>query len=152
MEIFKQILELDEDDTRDFSQGMVWAYFSQVVETFEQMETARCVRVLIPSLTDLRTYNLSPRANKDLPALSSLGHFLKGSSAALGVSRVQISCERMQHYGSLRDEEADVDLTPDTALAKITSLLALVQEEFKDAEKWLRDWFKEQGIEGDPPE
>lgn len=45
-----------------------------------------------------------------LAELSSLGHFLKGSSAALGIIKVQASCEKMQHYGNKRDEEEGVDL------------------------------------------
>jgi len=40
METFKQILELDEDDTYEFSYGMAWAYFSQVKTTFEEMDEA----------------------------------------------------------------------------------------------------------------
>lgn len=41
MDTFNQILELDEDeDTRDFSQPMVWAYFEQAETTFENMKTS----------------------------------------------------------------------------------------------------------------
>jgi osomolarity two-component system phosphorelay intermediate protein YPD1 len=41
MEIFQQILELDDDDeTHEFSFGMVEAYFDQAVKTFEEMEKA----------------------------------------------------------------------------------------------------------------
>lgn len=86
-------------------------------------------------------------AAKDLATLSSLGHFLKGSSAALGVAKVQASCERMQHYGQRRDEEANSDLTDDEALARIERLLVQVKKEYDDAEKWLREWYKEHGVE-----
>ncbi|RPD54660.1 hypothetical protein L227DRAFT_580331 [Lentinus tigrinus ALCF2SS1-6] len=80
---------------------------------------------------------------KDLPKLSSLGHFLKGSSAALGVSAVQATCEHIQHYGALRDEVIGTDLTPDEALAKIGPLLKRVKKEYGIAEKWLQRWYKE---------
>jgi hypothetical protein len=41
METFNQILELDEEDeSREFSLGMVNAYFEQVEKTFEEMEEA----------------------------------------------------------------------------------------------------------------
>jgi osomolarity two-component system phosphorelay intermediate protein YPD1 len=40
METFQQILDLDEDGTREFSRGMAWAYFSQVSSTFDDMDRA----------------------------------------------------------------------------------------------------------------
>ena len=42
MEIFKQILELDEEDdeTREFSREMVETYFGQADETFQGMKKA----------------------------------------------------------------------------------------------------------------
>ncbi len=81
--------------------------------------------------------------SKDLAKLSSLGHFLKGSSAALGVSAVQASCEDIQHYGALRDEEHGTDLTETDALAKIGPLLKRVKREYAVAERWLQNWYKE---------
>lgn len=39
-ETFNQIVELDEDDTHDFSYGMVKAYFTQARSTFDEMEQA----------------------------------------------------------------------------------------------------------------
>ncbi|KAL5501629.1 YPD1 [Sanghuangporus vaninii] len=127
MDTFRQILDLDEDETHEFSSGMAYAYFDQAATTFTEMESAL--------------------AAKDLAKLSSLGHFLKGSSAALGVAKVQASCERMQHYGQRRDEEASADLTPEEALDKIDRLLVQVKREYNDAEKWLRNWYKEHGVE-----
>jgi len=43
------------------------------------------------------------REKKDgdyLKTLSELGHFLKGSSATLGLTKVKDSCEKIQHYGA----------------------------------------------------
>jgi osomolarity two-component system phosphorelay intermediate protein YPD1 len=91
------------------------------------------------------TYNLrSFRAIKDLGKLSSLGHFLKGSSAALGVAKVQASCELIQHYGQLHDLEHR-ELTSDIALGRIEILLSQVKEEYTDAERWLKDWYNGAG-------
>ncbi|KAI0366941.1 histidine phosphotransferase, partial [Pilatotrama ljubarskyi] len=126
LDTFNQILDLDEDDTHDFSLGMAEAYFTQASNTFVDMDEAF--------------------AKKDLTKLSSLGHFLKGSSAALGVSAVQASCEHIQHYGALRDEETGTDLTPEDALAKIGPLLKRVKREYAVAEKWLKNWYKEHAI------
>ena len=87
--------------------------------------------------------------SKNLAELSSLGHFLKGSSAALGVAKVQASCERMQHYGQQRDEEAGTKLSDEEALNRIGTLLEQVKKEYGDAEKWLKNWYKEHGVEQD---
>jgi osomolarity two-component system phosphorelay intermediate protein YPD1 len=40
METLAQILDLDEDDTHEFSRGMAWAYFSQAAQTFDEMDDA----------------------------------------------------------------------------------------------------------------
>lgn len=40
METFEQILELDEEDSREFSSEMVWQYFSQAKLTFSDMDEA----------------------------------------------------------------------------------------------------------------
>ncbi|KAF8967072.1 signal transduction histidine kinase, partial [Flammula alnicola] len=122
MDTFTQILELDEDeDDHDFSKPMVWEYFEQAEKTFLDMDHAV--------------------EKKDLPQLSSLGHFLKGSSAALGLSRVQDSCEKIQHYGHLRDEDAKKDLTADEAFNAIVKMLKRVQLQYNEAQLWLKDFY-----------
>ncbi|KAF8208687.1 signal transduction histidine kinase [Mycena galopus ATCC 62051] len=124
MTIFDQILELDDEGTHEFSKEMVSAYFSQATSTFEEMDIALDA--------------------KNLPELGARGHFLKGSSAALGIHKVQAACEKMQHYGDLRDEEADKDLTSTEALDRIQALLAEIKVEYAAAEKWLKKWYKDQ--------
>lgn len=125
MDTFSQILELDEDEeTHDFSRPMVWEYFEQAEKTFREMDDAV--------------------EKKDLPSLSSLGHFLKGSSAALGLSRVQNSCEKIQHSGVQRDEEANKNLTPEEALKSIQKLLKQVKVDYYEAQTWFKDFFGEE--------
>ncbi|RXW24513.1 hypothetical protein EST38_g1369 [Candolleomyces aberdarensis] len=128
MEIFQQILELDEDDDdRDFSKGMVEAYFTQAEETFEKLDKAL--------------------KQSDLATLSDLGHFLKGSSAALGVFRVQAECEKIQNLGKLahHDEKKNEvkDVTEEVALEKIRESLVTVKGEYAAAEKWLRTYYND---------
>lgn len=83
----------------------------------------------------------SSRAAKDLIELSTLGHFLKGSSAAVGVIKVRDSCECMQHYGKSRDEDGVSELTEEEALTKLTSTLSEVKVQYKEAEKALRKYY-----------
>lgn len=84
------------------------------------------------------------REAKDLPQLSALGHFLKGSSAALGVRKVKDSCEKIQNYGNLRDEEADKTMSKDEALPKIKELLKVVGQEYDEAADCLKQYYEEQ--------
>lgn len=84
---------------------------------------------------------------KSLHRLSELGHFLKGSSAALGVARVQLTCERIQNYGKLHDDQTGAELTEPQALARLEPLLKRVKKEFADAEEWLTKWYKDEGVD-----
>jgi osomolarity two-component system phosphorelay intermediate protein YPD1 len=78
----------------------------------------------------------------DLAQLSSLGHFLKGSSATLGLTKVKDSCEKIQHYGQKKDEAGTTD-EPDEAkcLAQIKETLAAVKEEYAEVEKVLKKFY-----------
>lgn len=122
MATFEQILELDDDDAdRSFSKGIVENYYEQVDTTFDEMETAL--------------------SSKDVAKLSSLGHFLKGSSAALGVTKVQATCETMQHNGQLKDDEGSGTLNKDEAVKRIRVLVDRVRIEYAEAKKWFDDFF-----------
>lgn len=93
-------------------------------------------------MTDVVLSSSYHRNKKELRSISSLGHFLKGSSGALGVDKVQHSCEKMQHYGQQRDEEKGIDLKEDVALQMIVDLHKGLKVEYAEAEKWLREYFQ----------
>lgn len=69
------------------------------------------------------------RKDKNLPELSSLGHFLKGSSATLGFTKVKDECEKIQHYGHKKNETGEVD-EPDEA-----KCLKMIGESLEEAKK-----------------
>jgi len=119
---FEQILEMDDDDDREFSKSIVFGFFEQAEQTFTKMDDAL--------------------EAKDLPQLSSLGHFLKGSSATLGLTKVKDSCEKIQHYGQKKDEAgtADVD-DEDTCLERVKETLVAVKEEYAEVEKVLKKFY-----------
>ncbi|RAK92778.1 phosphotransmitter protein Ypd1 [Aspergillus costaricaensis CBS 115574] len=122
---FEQILEMDDDPSdRDFSKGIVFGFFDQAENTFEKMEDA------------LKAENLND--------LSSLGHYLKGSSATLGLTKVKDACEKIQHYGAGKDETGSTD-EPDkkTSLSRIEKTLTQVKEDYKEVEAFLRKYFGE---------
>jgi hypothetical protein len=62
---------------------------------------------------------------------------------------VQASCEKIQHYGQLRDEEESTDLTSEAALGKIEPLLETVKDEYAAAEKWMKKWYLENDPDGE---
>ncbi|CAI4303825.1 AEL_collapsed_G0006550.mRNA.1.CDS.1 [Saccharomyces cerevisiae] len=77
--ILNEIISMDDDDS-DFSKGLIIQFIDQAQTTFAQMQ-----RQL--------------DGEKNLTELDNLGHFLKGSSAALGLQRIAWVCERIQNLG-----------------------------------------------------
>lgn len=123
---FEQILEMDDDDDdRDFSKGIVYGFFEQAESTFEKMEKAL--------------------EEKKLSDLSSLGHFLKGSSATLGLNKVKEACEKIQHYGAGKDETGTADEPEEkTSLKNIENTLVDVKKDYKEVEAFLRKFYDEE--------
>jgi osomolarity two-component system phosphorelay intermediate protein YPD1 len=83
---------------------------------------------------------LTPRSEKKedeyLKTLSELGHFLKGSSATLGLTKVKDSCEKIQHYGLK-------DITEDEACKKLKTIIAQAKEEFEEVKVVLKEFYKD---------
>lgn len=120
---FNQILEMDEDpNERDFSRGIVENFFEQAEQTFGEMEQAL--------------------SSKNLSELSQKGHFLKGSSAALGLTKVKNSCEKIQHLGANKDETGNQD-APDSewCLERIKITLERVKAEYEESKTYLEKFF-----------
>lgn len=152
METFHQILELDEDGDHEFSHAMTEEYFEQAEETFRKLDKNLWVSIFNCSLLNVTFFLLVvPMCSKsaNLKELSALGHFLKGSSAAIGLEKVQASCEKIQCYGLKRDEEAKKDLEAGDALDKIQKQLVQLKAEYAEAKKSLKDWFRENETEFD---
>jgi hypothetical protein len=80
--------------------------------------------------------------SRDLSQLSSLGHFLKGSSATLGLTKVKDSCEKIQHYGAKKDDTGTKDEPSDeVCLKRIKETLALVRKDYDEVEKVLKEFY-----------
>lgn len=89
--ILNEIVSMDEDDP-GFSKGLIIQFLDQASSTFEEME-------------------VDVQQTKDLKKLDGLGHFLKGSSSALGLQRIAWVCERIQNLG--RKKENNFSSTED---------------------------------------
>lgn len=91
-----------------------------------------------PKLTQISTNS----EKKDLAQLSALGHFLKGSSATLGMTKVKESCEKIQHYGAHKDETGTRDEPDDeVCLKNLKAVIAQAKQEFKVVERQLRKFY-----------
>lgn len=81
---------------------------------------------------------------KDLAQLSALGHFLKGSSATLGLTKVKDSCEKIQHFGAKKDETGTKDeLDDDVCLKRLGTTINQTKLEFADVKKVLENFYSE---------
>ncbi|KAJ2986912.1 hypothetical protein NUW58_g4804 [Xylaria curta] len=119
---FSQILEMDDsEEDRKFSQSIVYDFFEQAGETFEKMDVALQAR--------------------DLDELYRLGHFLKGSSATVGLTKVKDSCEKIQRYGKRENVDGSPEPDEELCLSRIKTTLKTVKSEYADAEKTLKDFF-----------
>ncbi|KAK5120294.1 hypothetical protein LTR85_006500 [Meristemomyces frigidus] len=124
---FEQILEMDDDeDEREFSKSIVYDFFTQAESTFQKMDS-----------------NLE---KKDLAQLSALGHFLKGSSATLGLTKVKDSCEKIQNFGAHKDETG-TKAEPDAekCLKNCKTTIEQAKIEFKEVEAALKRFYREEG-------
>ncbi|KAJ2359255.1 Phosphorelay intermediate protein [Coemansia erecta] len=119
LEAFNQLLSMDDDTDEDyeFSREIVHNYLDQAKSTFADMESA---------LED-----------KDLSKLSSLGHFLKGSSATIGVKKVQECCKHIQFLGKLHNMDGQGSVDEDEALKLISKELPIGKAEYKKAKEFL---------------
>lgn len=92
------------------------------------------------------------REDKDLPELSSLGHFLKGSSATLGFNKVRDSCQIIQQYGHKQTVDGTDEPDEEVCLTKIKDAVEAVKVDFVDLEKELRVFFGADTVEEDDAE
>lgn len=83
------------------------------------------------------------RQERDLSELSSLGHFLKGSSATLGFNKVRDSCQIIQQYGHKQTVDGTDEPDEEICLSKIKDAVEAVKVDFADVEKELRVFFGE---------
>ncbi|KAK7424356.1 Phosphorelay intermediate protein [Neonectria punicea] len=124
MGTFNQILEMDEPDDHEFSYSIVFDFFTQVDETFVSMDKSL--------------------EQKDLYSLYSLGHFLKGSSATLGLVKVRDGCEKIQRYGKKENPDGTPEPDEEVCLKRIDEALKLVKTDYAEVEKALRKYYKEE--------
>jgi osomolarity two-component system phosphorelay intermediate protein YPD1 len=83
------------------------------------------------------------RANEDLAELSSLGHFLKGSSATLGFIKVRDNCQVIQQYGHKLNLDGAPEPDEKVCLRKITEALQAAKDDTAKLETMIKKFFGE---------
>jgi osomolarity two-component system phosphorelay intermediate protein YPD1 len=123
MAAFGQILEMDDPGENEFSTSILVGFFEQAQQTLKDMDEAL--------------------VEKDLATLSSQGHFLKGSSATLGLIKIRDGCEKIQCYG--KNENPDGNPEPDdkVCLEHIADAIENVKRDYDAAETALKTFLEE---------
>ncbi|KAM5348600.1 hypothetical protein ACJ41O_008424 [Fusarium nematophilum] len=119
---FNQILEMDEPGDHEFSSSIVFGFFDQAEETFKEIDDALKVQ--------------------DLDKLSSLGHFLKGSSATLGLVKVRDGCEKIQRYGKRENLDGSSEPDETVCLERTEEAVKVVKKDYYEVEKVLRRFYE----------
>ena len=79
--VFSELVAMDEDE-EGFSKSLFQTFVDQVLETFKEIDE------------NLKT--------KNFDKISGLGHYLKGSAAALGLEKISSQCERIPKITVIR--------------------------------------------------
>lgn len=75
--------------------------------------------------------------------MSALGHFLKGSSATLGLFKVRESCEKIQNYGAKRNEDGSAPESDEQLLlSRIGDAIKAVKVEVTESRKALDSFYR----------
>lgn len=79
---------------------------------------------------------------RDADELSSLGHFLKGSSATIGLTKVRDACEKIQRYGRFENLDGTPNQDKDQMLGKIEETTKILKSEYSRAEQALKTFYE----------
>lgn len=99
--------------------------------------------MVLSTLLTLSLCLLIARSDDSLKTLSSLGHFLKGSSATLGLTKVKDYCEKIQNYGDRKDDQGVNDIRSSDAelLRKIKTTVERLKLEYDYVEVKLKKFY-----------
>ncbi|KAJ3389371.1 hypothetical protein HDU84_008820 [Entophlyctis sp. JEL0112] len=120
--IFDQLLEMDDGDDHEFSRGIAVEYIKQGQTTLAEMSESL--------------------EQKDMASLGRLGHFMKGSSAAVGLKKLRATCEQIQNYGRKVDDKGNpLPLSTEHCLEKLQQLVSEAKRQFSEGEAWFKNFY-----------
>lgn len=123
-DLFDNVLMLDvqRNDHND-SYGVIKTFLQQVDETIVEFD---------------QLFN-----QKKMEDLSRRGHFLKGSSATLGIKKIRLDCEKIQHYASYKDLDGTRALTSPEAESMLETVLSELKDHWAEARRHLQYLYAE---------
>ncbi|KAG9512285.1 hypothetical protein KCU79_g18968, partial [Aureobasidium melanogenum] len=121
VKIFREILELDDEDEQYFTRSLVCDYFTLAQRTFAEMDA--CLE------------------SQDIKQLWTKAQFLKGPSATLGIYKVESTCARIEQMTAVADTfQAEGDAKT-TLCNSSRILLDQAKQYFAEAEDALRRFY-----------
>ncbi|KAG9511509.1 hypothetical protein KCU99_g6141, partial [Aureobasidium melanogenum] len=121
VKIFREILELDDEDEQYFTRSLVCDYFTLAQRTFAEMDA--CLE------------------SQDVKQLWTKAQFLKGPSATLGIYKVESTCARIEQMTAVADTfQAEGDAKT-TLCNSSRILLDQAKQYFAEAEDALRRFY-----------
>lgn len=145
MNTFNQIAEIDDSGNSSFCISLYFDFFGQAEDTFKSMRSALYASQIdsyIARRLRQMTLTRNHRDIQDYDRLSSLAHYIKGSSATVGLFKIHDGCERIERFSKQRDGSTVV--SPQDAqqsTSQIRDVLVALQEHNKRAEHALRRHF-----------
>lgn len=126
--VFSELVAMDEDE-EGFSKSLFQTFVDQFEDTNKELDD------------NVKLGNLDK--------ISALGHYLKGSAAALGLVTIAEQCERIQNYGHkvncddfILDSELDKTEHDDEYwISMVEDALEKVHDAFKLSKKALNEYF-----------
>ncbi|RKP31290.1 histidine-phosphotransfer domain, HPT domain-containing protein [Metschnikowia bicuspidata] len=126
--VFSELVAMDEDE-EGFSRGLFQTFVDQFEDTYRKFKE-----------------NVD---KTNLDGLSALGHYLKGSAAALGLVTIAEQCERIQNYGHRNNcdefliEGADATHGDTYWISLVEDAMAKAQQSFNESNNALNAFFGE---------
>ncbi|KAI4721436.1 hypothetical protein E4T48_02225 [Aureobasidium sp. EXF-10727] len=137
--IFREILELDDEDEQYFTRSLVCDFFALAQRTFTEMDA--CLSVNKSCLLLRKTLIGWNRESQDVKQLWSKARFLRGPSATLGIYKVELSCARIEQMTAVADTFQAEDDSRTTLCNSSRILLDQAKQHFTEAENALRRFY-----------
>ncbi|KAI5196869.1 hypothetical protein AUEXF2481DRAFT_29898 [Aureobasidium subglaciale EXF-2481] len=116
--IFREILELDDEDEQYFTRSLVCDFITLAQRTFTEMDA--CLET------------------QDVKQLWSKARYLRGPSATLGVYKVESSCARIEQMTAIHDSLQTESDSKSTLCNSARIVIDQAQQHFAEAENALR--------------